>query len=108
MAPADAESPSIALPAFVAERLARLRGRSARVGIIGLGYVGLPLSLLFADAGFQVTGFDIDEQKVAQLQAGTSYILRIQAEEIEQAQRAGFVATAEFDRIADATAGRTS
>ena len=48
------------LPKIARERLERIESRKAKVGIIGLGYVGLPLSLLFAEAGFTVTGFDID------------------------------------------------
>ena len=51
--------------------------------MIGLGYVGLPLSLLLAEAGFKVTGFDIDAKKVDDLEAGRSYIFRIAAAEIE-------------------------
>ncbi len=61
----------------VEQRLGNLKNRTAKVGVIGLGYVGLPLSLLFAEAGFAVTGFDIDEKKVTDLEAGRSYIFRI-------------------------------
>ena len=80
----------------VTDRLERLRNRTARIGVIGLGYVGLPLSLLLADAGFQVTGFDIDSRKIEDLQAGRSYIFRIPSEEIQEARRRGFSATAAF------------
>ncbi|MDO8795705.1 MAG: nucleotide sugar dehydrogenase, partial [Vicinamibacterales bacterium] len=52
----------------------RITGRTARVGIIGLGYVGLPLAVEFAAAGFDVTGFDVDATKVAAVNAGKSYI----------------------------------
>ena len=55
----------------------KFQNRTASVGIIGLGYVGLPLALLFADAGFPVTGFDVDSQKVEKLSRGESYIYRI-------------------------------
>jgi UDP-N-acetyl-D-glucosamine dehydrogenase len=75
--------------------------RAARVGIIGLGYVGLPLTLLFSDEGFRVTGFDVDRSKVEQLNAGESYIHRIERSHIEKAQAAGFVATADFSKIAE-------
>jgi len=85
-----------ASPSTVTERLARLQNRTARIGVIGLGYVGLPLSLLLADAGFQVTGFDIDKRKVDDLQAGRSYIFRIPAEEIQQALTQGLSATTDF------------
>ncbi len=53
-----------------------------KVGIIGLGYVGLPLVIEFSKAGYQVTGFDIDQKKVDQLNQGQSYISYIQAEDI--------------------------
>jgi UDP-N-acetyl-D-glucosamine dehydrogenase len=55
----------------------KIRTRTARVGIVGLGYVGLPLGVEFAKAGFAVTGIDIGESKVAQVNAGTSYVLDI-------------------------------
>ncbi len=78
----------------------RAEERSLHIGIIGLGYVGLPLALLFSEAGFRVTGFDIDAKKVATLNAGGSYIYRIEPTQIAAAQRAGFAATAEFSAIA--------
>jgi UDP-N-acetyl-D-glucosamine dehydrogenase len=52
----------------------RIASREARIGVIGLGYVGLPLAVEFARAGFHVTGFDVDQQKTAQINAGRSYI----------------------------------
>ncbi len=85
----------------VSERLERLQNRTARVGVIGLGYVGLPLSLLLADAGFRVTGFDIDARKIDDLQAGRSYIFRIPQEEIQQARSQGFSATADFAGLSE-------
>ena len=54
--------------------LHKLQARTARIGIVGLGYVGLPLALEFARAGFHVTGLDLDVDKVAQLNSGRSYI----------------------------------
>ncbi len=78
----------------------RLKNRTASIGVIGLGYVGLPLSLLLAEAGFRVTGFDIDEKKVTDLEAGRSYIFRIPAEEIQAARTKGFRATTEFAQLA--------
>ena len=74
---------------------------TANVGIIGLGYVGLPLALLFNDAGFAVTGFDVDEQKVAKLRRGESYIYRIPSSEIQLARAKRFSATADYSQIAD-------
>jgi UDP-N-acetyl-D-glucosamine dehydrogenase len=69
--------------------------------VIGLGYVGLPLSLLLSEAGFKVTGFDIDAKKVDELEAGRSYIFRISAEEIAGARAKGFTATTEFAHLAE-------
>lgn len=77
----------------------RLENRTARVGIIGLGYVGLPLALLFSEKGIRVTGFDIDEAKVTTLNGGGSYIVRILPAEIERARANGFEATSDYDRL---------
>ena len=60
-----------------AELTRLLETRQARIGIVGMGYVGLPLALLFSDARFRVTGFDIDSRKVETLNQGGSYIVRI-------------------------------
>ncbi|WP_419805748.1 nucleotide sugar dehydrogenase [Terriglobus sp.] len=84
-----------------AQRLERLKNRSAAIGIIGLGYVGLPLSLLLAEAGFKVTGFDIDQKKVDSLTAGQSYIFRIPSEEIQSVRAKGFTATADFSKLTE-------
>ena len=89
------------LPELAVGRFERLKNRTATVGIIGLGYVGLPLSLLLAEAGFKVTGFDIDNRKVTDLEAGRSYIFRIPATEIESARTHGFRATTDFSRLVD-------
>ena len=82
--------------ATLGEWLARIDDRSARIGIVGLGYVGLPLTLMLAEDGFRVTGFDTDPAKVDALNMGQSYIHRIEPEHIAAAQRAGFRATADF------------
>ena len=79
----------------------RIRTREARVGIIGLGYVGLPLTLLFASEGFRVTGFDVDAKKIETLNSGQSYIWRIDPEHVAAAQAKGFTATEDFARIAE-------
>ena len=79
----------------------RIESRQARVGIVGMGYVGLPLALLFSDQKFRVTGFDIAADKVSTLNTGGSYIVRILPTEIRQAQQAGFRATADYSEIAD-------
>ena len=79
----------------------KLENREAKIGVIGLGYVGLPLTLLYVDQGFPVTGFDIDQRKVDTLMEGKSYIYRIPAEEIQDAKAKGLVATSEFCRLAE-------
>jgi len=79
----------------------RLASREARIGIVGMGYVGLPLSLLFSEAKFSVTGFDIDTRKVEALNGGGSYIVRIPATEIQLARQNGFSATADYADIAN-------
>ncbi len=81
--------------------LDRIRARSAKIGIVGMGYVGLPLALLFSEERFPVTGFDIDRSKVDTLNAAGSYIVRIPGTEIAQAQRSGFRATADFSAVRD-------
>ena len=65
-----------------------------------MGYVGLPLALLFSDARFRVTGFDIDSRKVDTLNRGGSYIVRIPGTEIQLARESGFTATADYAQIA--------
>src|SRR5260370_3338488 len=91
----------VALPLIAQERLERLAARTAKIGVIGLGYVGLPLSLLLSEAGFKVTGFDIDAKKVTDLEAGRSYIFRIEHTEIQSARKQGLQATTEFSRLSD-------
>ena len=84
----------------VEEWIQRMDRRTADIGIMGLGYVGLPLALLFSEERFRVTGFDIDETKVRALNEGASYIHRIEPEHIHAAQKNGFRATADFAEIA--------
>jgi UDP-N-acetyl-D-glucosamine dehydrogenase len=74
--------------------------REARIGIVGMGYVGLPLALLFSGERFKVTGFDVALDKVNTLNTGGSYIVRILPSEIQEAQKAGFRATADYSEIA--------
>src|ERR1700689_1728524 len=84
--------------------LSLVEKRELRVGVIGLGYVGLPLVLLFSQEGFAVTGFDIDAAKVDRLNAGESYIHRIDPHQIKGAQDKGFRATANFAEIGEVDA----
>jgi UDP-N-acetyl-D-glucosamine dehydrogenase len=79
--------------------VAKIRQRQAGVGIIGMGYVGLPLALLYSEQKFPVTGFDIDAHKVETLNRGGSYIYRITGEEIQAAQAHGFSATSDYSRL---------
>ena len=88
----------------LAEWVGRLERREAQVGIIGLGYVGLPLALLFSEEGVRVLGFDIDAEKVERLERGESYIHRIGSEEIEAARARGFRATVDFTRVREVDA----
>jgi UDP-N-acetyl-D-glucosamine dehydrogenase len=78
----------------------KIESREALIGIVGMGYVGLPLALLFSGERFKVTGFDVELEKVKTLNAGKSYIVRILPAEIQAAQRAGFRATADYSEIA--------
>ncbi len=82
-----------------------LKSRRATVGVIGLGYVGLPLVLAFHRAGFRVVGFDIDAKKPEALKAGRSYIHHIPQAEVEAlAQSPRFDATCDYSRVADCDA----
>ena len=81
--------------------LDKTSSRELRLGIIGLGYVGLPLALLFSEQKFRVTGFDVDQKKVDTLTAGGSYIYRILSEEISAARSAGFTATTNYAQLAE-------
>ena len=85
--------------------LSRVQDRSARIGIIGQGYVGLPLGLVFCEAGFHVTGFDVDPAKVAALGRGESYIRHIGPERVRSAVGSGrYRATTDFDGLRDCDA----
>lgn len=83
------------------EELSRLiEGRKAAVGVIGLGYVGLPLALAFAEKGFPVTGFDIDPRKMELLKQGKTYIQYISSARISEVVNNGtFSATDQFSRL---------
>src|SRR5579872_2136421 len=86
---------------FIEQFKAKIQQREARVGIIGLGYVGLPLALLYSEQKFRVTGFDIDSRKVETLANGGSYIYRILPDEVQAAKASGFNATSDYARISD-------
>jgi len=80
----------------------KIRSRTAKVGIVGLGYVGLPLAMEFAEAGFSVTGIDVLRSKVGELNAGRSYIQDVSTGALRPFVEAGaFRATTDFSVIAE-------
>src|SRR3954468_3899524 len=90
--PAPAVQPRRATAPDLAGRIA---AKTAKIGIIGLGYVGLPLACLFAEKGFSVTGFDIDPKKIDVLNAGRSYIKHIPSTRIRPLVKAGKLAASD-------------
>ncbi len=89
----------------VKHAIERFNRRDATIGIIGQGYVGLPLGLVFREAGFRVVGFDVDPVKVQALLKGESYIRHIGPERVAEAVRSGkFTATSDFNRLVECDA----
>lgn len=84
--------------------ITRLKEKRAVIGIVGLGYVGLPLMLRYCEVGYKVIGFDIDQRKVDLLHNGKSYIEHIPSQAIELAVTKGFEPTTDFSRAAEADA----
>ncbi|WP_236210251.1 UDP-N-acetyl-D-glucosamine 6-dehydrogenase [Metapseudomonas otitidis] len=84
--------------------VAKFKAKGAIIGIVGLGYVGLPLMLRYSAIGYRVLGIDIDNTKVAKLNIGQSYIEHIPAGKIAQARDSGFEATTDFSRAAECDA----
>lgn len=82
----------------------KLNEKTAIIGIVGLGYVGLPLMLRYAEVGYKVIGFDIDQSKVDALRQGKSYIEHISGQAIQEAVANGFDPTTDFSRSAEADA----
>jgi UDP-N-acetyl-D-glucosamine dehydrogenase len=82
----------------------KFQNKTAVIGILGLGYVGLPLMLRYAEIGFKVLGIDIDADKVTKLNQGKSYIEHIPSAKIAEAQKQGFEATTDFARASEADA----
>ena len=84
----------------LAELQIKVNEKTAQVGVVGLGYVGLPLALGFARKGFRTTGFDIDPAKVEKLQRGETYIGHIAGALIaEEVKKARFLPTADYARL---------
>ena len=80
----------------------KIKQKEAQIGVIGLGYVGLPLAIEFAKAGFSVTGIDIDESKVAKINAGENYIPDIEDDTLQTLVKSNNLrATKDMDVIAD-------
>ena len=82
----------------------KFNNKTAIIGIIGLGYVGLPLMLRYAAIGYKVKGFDIDKNKVIKLMQGDSYIEHISKQSIQESLKQGFEATTEFKQISECDA----
>src|SRR5687767_8884146 len=83
--------------------LASINSHRATIGVIGLGYVGLPLVLRFGEEKFKVLGFDVDPEKVSKLNAGQSYIRHIEGQRIQPlVKEKQFEATTDFSRLAEA------
>jgi len=84
--------------------LKKLEFGQAVIGIVGLGYVGLPLMIRYSGIGFRVIGIDIDSSKVEKLNNGETYIEHIQSSQIQAAQKSGFEATSDFSRAGECDA----
>jgi len=84
--------------------IAKFKSKEAIIGIVGLGYVGLPLMLRYNSIGFRVLGIDIDDAKVLKLNNGQSYIEHIACEKIADACQSGFEATTDFRRVSECDA----
>ena len=82
--------------------LSKIQNNEAVIGVVGLGYVGLPLMLAFASKGFHTVGFDIDQSKIDHIKAGTSYIDHIDSTSLKSGVDADLIdATIDFSRIAE-------
>jgi UDP-N-acetyl-D-glucosamine dehydrogenase len=82
----------------------RIQDKKAVIGIIGLGYVGLPLAIRFSEAGFKVVGFDIDEKKSTAINSGKSYFVHISDEAVAGARKSGLEGTTDFSRASEVDA----
>lgn len=82
--------------------ITKLTNKTATIGIVGLGYVGIPLALRYAEAGYKVLGFDIDQTKIDKISSGKTYIKHLPDEDIQAAVDNGFEATVDFSRAVEA------
>ncbi len=86
-----------------------IKDRTARIGIIGMGYVGLPLAVEFGKGGFRVTGFEVDAQKVRDLKSGVSYIGDVPTEDVAALRKKGLLdATLNFKMLGSSCGGSPS
>ena len=81
--------------------LSKINNQNCKIGIIGLGYVGLPLAIRFAEKGFKTIGFDVDKNKINMLNKGKSYINHIHPEKIIDLQDNRFLPTSDFKKISN-------
>ena len=98
------EKSGLHMTSIMQATIEKLQQKEALIGVVGLGYVGLPLMLRYNAIGFRVLGIDIDDSKVRKLNAGQSYIEHIPAEKIAAANQSGFEATVDFSRARDCDA----
>lgn len=93
----------VALPATAAALLEKIENKSAQIGVIGLGYVGLPLISAFTNAGFRCIGYDVDQRKIDSLRAGRSYIKHVSSETVtDWLERDVLEPTADMTRLSEA------
>ncbi|MBI5706843.1 MAG: nucleotide sugar dehydrogenase [Armatimonadetes bacterium] len=92
----------LGVPELKRQILERISNKTAKIGIVGLGYVGLPLGLRYVESGFEVLGFDIDPKKIEALGKGESYIRHIGEDRVRDAAQSGkLAATTDFSRIGE-------
>ena len=100
MKPLNTNLKSENLHNMIIDKLRRqIQNRESKIGIIGLGYAGLPLALRFCEEGFKTIGFDIDQEKINNLNNGKTYIKHIQSEKISAAVKNGFITTIDFKKL---------
>src|SRR5262245_10502115 len=99
--PTAGDRAAIDVTAWVSRLIDGFKSRQATVGIVGLGYVGLPLACAVARKGFSVLGVDIDDTKIARLNEGKSYLSDVKPDDVADFVRAGrLAATSDFSRLA--------
>lgn len=99
------ERAASAMPPLADDLRRKIEGHTAIVGVVGLGYVGLPMTLTLAERGFSVLGFDVDTSKIDSLNAGRNYIQHLDGDRLTSALASRkFRATADFGRLSEADA----